>query len=88
MSICDCLCTFLRQQRSPVKVEDDALLLRHHKRLQEELAKQTPDLTVVKELMDAEFFSRRKWITKLDVRTRIRETLVKFPLLVADDQVL
>ena len=54
-------------------VNDDASLSRHTKRLQEELAKTTPDLAIVKDLMDAEFFARRQWIIKLDVRTRIRE---------------
>lgn len=69
-------------------VNDDAALSRHTKHLQEELAKTTPDLATVKELMDAEFFTQRQWIIKLDVRTRIRETKAKYPFLGAGDQVL
>ena len=38
--------------------------------------------------MDAEFFARRQWIIKLDIRTRIRETKAKYPVLGAGDQVL
>ena len=38
--------------------------------------------------MDAEFFARRQWIIKLDIRTRIRETKAKYPILGAGDQVL
>ena len=68
-------------------VNDDAALSRHTKRLQEELAKTTPDLAIVKDLMDAEFFARRQWNIKLDVRTRIRETKANYPVLGAGDQV-
>ena len=80
-----CFCTpHIEPQQS---VNDDASLSRHTKRLQEELGKTAPDLTVIKDLMDAEFFARRNWITKLDVRTRIRETIAKYHVLSAGDQV-
>ena len=44
-------------------------------------------MSVVKNLMDAEFYARRNWIVKLDLRTRIRETTAKYHVLKAGDQV-
>ena len=38
-------------------VNEDAALSRHTKCLQEELAKATPDLAIVKDLMDVEVFA-------------------------------
>ena len=84
-SVC-IVCVHSIETQQPVN--DDASLSRHTKRLQEELGKTTPDLTVIKDLMDAEFFPRRKWISKLDVGTRIRETKAKYHVLGAGDQVL
>ena len=78
-------CTSHKEPQQPVN--DDASSSRHAKRLQEEFRKTAPDLIVIKDLMDAEFFARRNWITKLDVRTRIRETILKYHVLSAGDQV-
>lgn len=72
---------------SPSSVNDNASLDRHSRRLQEELRKSTPDEEVVKELMTAEFIRRRMFIKQLDVRTRVRETLTKYPILAYGHQV-
>lgn len=69
-------------------VDDQASLARHSKRLQEELKKSSPNEEVIKELMDAEFSARRSFITKTDVRTRIRETLAKYHILSNGNEVL
>lgn len=72
---------------SPSSVNDNASLDRHSRRLQEELRKSTSDEEVVKELMTAEFIRRRMFIKQLDVRTRVRETLTKYPILAYGHQV-
>lgn len=63
-------------------VDDQASLSRHSKRLQDELRKSSPDEEVIKELMDAEFSARRSFITKIDVRTRMRDTLAKYHIII------
>ena len=74
---------FVHSITTPIEeaVDDDASLARHSKRLQDELEKSSPDEEVIKELMDAEFQTRRSFVTKIDVRTRIRDTLAKYHLL-------
>lgn len=44
-------------------------------------SKRSPDQEVIKELMDAEFSARKSFITKIDVRTRKRDTLAKYHIL-------
>ena len=38
--------------------------------------------------MTAEFVNRRKFVKQLDVRTRVRETLVKYPIMSIGRQVM
>ena len=54
---------------------------------EEELKKNSPNEEVVKELMTAEFIKCRILIKQLDVRTRVRETLTKYPILANGYQV-
>lgn len=86
----DCLIVKIQKldtEKAPgVAVDDDASLARHSKRLQEELGKSVLDFAVIGSLMTAEFAARRKFIKSLDVRTRVRETLNKYHILKAGDQ--
>ena len=68
-------------------MDDNTSLERHSHRLEEELKKNSPNEEVVKELMTAEFIKRRIFIKQLDVRTRVRETLMKYPILANGYQV-
>ena len=69
-------------------VDDEASIARHSKRLQDELRKSSPDKKVINELMDAEFSARRSFITKTDVRTRMRDTVAKYHILSNGNEVL
>ena len=69
-------------------VDDQASLARHSKRLQDELRKSSPDEEVIKELMDAKFSARRSFIMKIDVRTRMRDTLARYHILSDGSEVL
>lgn len=75
------VCIHLIGTQAQGAVDDQASLARHSKRLQDELSKRSPDQEVIKELMDAEFSARRSFITKIDVRTRKRDTLAKYHIL-------
>ena len=75
------VCIHLIGTQAQGAVDDQASLARHSKRLQDELSKRSPDQEVIKELMDAEFSARRSFITKIDVRTRKRNTLAKYHIL-------
>lgn len=75
------VCIHLIGTQAQGAVNDQASLARHSKRLQDELSKRSPDQEVIKELMDAEFSARRSFITKIDVRTRKRDTLAKYHIL-------
>lgn len=75
------VCIHLIGTQAQGAVDDQASLARHSKRLQDELSKCSPDQEVIKELMDAEFSARRSFITKIDVRTRKRDTLAKYHIL-------
>ena len=68
-------------------MDDNTSLERHSHRLEEELKENSPNEEVVKELMTAEFIKRRIFIKQLDVRTRVRETLMKYPILANGYQV-
>lgn len=69
-------------------VDDQASLSRHSKRLQDELRKSSPDEEVIKELMNAEFSAPRSFITKIDVHTRVRDTLAKYRIFSNGNEVL
>lgn len=75
------VCIHLIGTQAQGAVNDQASLARHSKRLQDELSKRSPDQEVIKELMDVEFSARRSFITKIDVRTRKRDTLAKYHIL-------
>ena len=77
----------LLSEGTPINVNDNASLERHSCCLQDELKKRSPDEEVVRELMTAEFIRRRLFIKQLDVRTRVRETLTKYPILAGGHQV-
>ena len=68
-------------------MDDNTSLERHSHRLEEELKKNLPNEEVVKELMTAEFIKHRIFIKQLDVRTRVRETLMKYLILAYGYQV-
>ena len=68
-------------------MDDNTSLERHSHCLEEELKKNSPNKEVVKELMTAEFLKHRILIKQLDVRTRVRETLMKYPILANGYQV-
>ena len=61
-------------------MDDNTSLERHSHCLEEELKKNSPN-EVVKELMTAEVINHRIFINQLDVRTRVWETLTKYPIL-------
>jgi len=69
-------------------IDDEASIARHSKRLQDELRESSPDKKVINELMDAEFSARRSFITKTDVRTRMRDTVAKYHILSNGNEVL
>ena len=77
----------LSSEGTPINVNDSTSLERHSRRLEDELKKRSPNEEVVKELMTAEFIRRRIFIKQLDVRTRVRETLTKYPILAKGHQV-
>jgi len=69
-------------------IDDEASIARHSKRLHDELRKSSPEKKVINELMDAEFSARRSFITKTDVRTRMRDTVAKYHILRNGNEVL
>ena len=78
----------LSSEGTPINVDDtgNTSLERHSHRLEEELNKNSPN-EVVKELMTAEFIKHRIFINQLEVRTRFRKTLTKYPILANGYQV-
>ena len=71
----------LPSKGTATNVDDNTSLERHSRRLEEELKKRSPNEKVVRELMTAEFIRCRIFIKQLDVGTRVRETLTKYPIL-------
>ena len=67
-------------------MDDNTSLERHSHCLEEEFKKNSPN-EVVKELMTAEFIKYRIFNNQLDVRTRVWETLTKYPILANGYQV-
>ena len=68
-------------------MDDNTSLERHSHRLEEELKKNSLNEEVVKELMTAESIKHKIFIKQLDLRTRVRETLMKYPILANGYQV-
>ena len=68
-------------------MDDNTSLERHSHRLEEELKKNSLNEEVVKELMTAESIKHKIFIKQLDLRTRVRGTLMKYPILANGYQV-